>query len=83
AETDSAPGFPDVFLSNACNYLRNNSSFCPIYILIATSAPTINTEKKNGGLWNSSMAKSATNKLVNKGWSTKPIKIFLNISPRS
>jgi hypothetical protein len=36
-------------------------------MLIATSAPTITTENRNGGLWNSNKAKSAMNKLVNNG----------------
>jgi hypothetical protein len=36
---------------------------------IAINAPIMTNEYKIGGLWNSKMAKSAMNKLVNKGWS--------------
>jgi hypothetical protein len=37
-------------------------------------------ENKKGGLWNRRMPKSATKRLVNSGWSMKPLRIFLNIT---
>jgi hypothetical protein len=37
-------------------------------------------ENKNGGLWNRRMPKSTTKRLVNSGWSMKPLRIFLNIT---
>jgi hypothetical protein len=49
-------------------------------MLIATKPPTISMENKNGGLWNSSIKKSAANKLVKTGWSIKPFNNFLNIN---
>jgi hypothetical protein len=47
---------------------------------IAISAPSMIRENKNGGLWNRRMPKSATKKLVNIGWSMKPLRILLNIT---
>jgi hypothetical protein len=47
---------------------------------IAISAPSIIRENKKGGLWNRRIPKSATKRLVNIGWSMKPLKIFLNIT---
>lgn len=41
--------------------------------------PSMTMENRKGGLWKTNNAKSATNRLVNTGWSTKPSKIFLNI----
>jgi hypothetical protein len=37
-------------------------------------------EKKNGGLWNRSIKKSVKKRLVKRGWSIKPFRIFLNIT---
>jgi hypothetical protein len=37
-------------------------------------------EKGNGGTLNIRIPKSVTNRLVRKGWSIKPLRIFLNIT---
>lgn len=50
---------------------------------IAISAPNITRENKNGGLWNRRMKKSVAKRLVNKGWSIKLLRIFLNITNSS
>jgi len=47
---------------------------------IATSAPSIARENKNGGLWNRRIKKSVTKRLVIRGWSIKPLRIFLHIT---
>jgi hypothetical protein len=47
---------------------------------IAISVHSIIRENKKGGLWNRRMPKSATKRLVNIGWSMKPLRIFLNIT---
>jgi hypothetical protein len=47
---------------------------------IAISVQSIIRENKKGGLWNRRMPKSATKRLVNIGWSMKPLRIFLNIT---
>jgi hypothetical protein len=47
---------------------------------IAISPLSIIKEKMKGGLCNRSIEKSATNKLVKKGWSTKALRIFLQIT---
>jgi len=61
-------------------YNLNNASFWPKYMHIAIKPPSITKEKKNGGLWRSKMAKSATNRLVNNGWSTNADRIFLQMA---
>ena len=47
---------------------------------MAIRPPSIIRENKKGGLWNRRMPKSATKRLVNIGWSMKPLRIFLNIT---
>jgi hypothetical protein len=46
----------------------------------AISPPSIIKEKKNGGLCSRRIEKSATNRLAKKGWSTKALRIFLQIT---
>ena len=47
---------------------------------IAINPTNINKEKMNGGLCRSKIAKSVTNKLVKKGWSSKEQRIFFKIA---
>ncbi len=50
---------------------------------IAINPSNIGNENKKGGRCNKSIAKSATNKLVKKGWSTKALRIFFKIAIQS
>jgi hypothetical protein len=47
---------------------------------MAIKKPNIARENKKGGLWNRRIKKSVTKRLVNKGWSIKPFRIFLYIT---
>jgi hypothetical protein len=47
---------------------------------ITISPPSMIRENRNGGLWNRRIPKSVTKRLVNRGWSMKPLIIFLNIT---
>ena len=49
-------------------------------MLIATNAPNMIREKGNGRTLNIRMPKSATKRLVRIGWSSKALRIFLNIA---
>ena len=74
------PGFETVDCVDWGNYSLNNENFWPKYILMTVSAPSIKKEKIKGGLWNRRITKSVTKRLVNNGWSIKPLIIFLNMS---
>jgi len=49
---------------------------------IAISAPSIIRENKKAAYGTEECRKSATKRLVNIGWSMKPLRIFLNITIR-